>query len=43
MNKLLSRAATVALFAGAHLFADDFDSAGVKLHYQSPAPAKPAH
>ena len=33
MNKLLSLAAAIALLAGASLFADEFDSAGVKLHY----------
>lgn len=33
MNKLLSLTAIVALFATAQLFAEDFDSAGVKLHY----------
>ncbi|MEA3213705.1 MAG: hypothetical protein QOE70_6762 [Chthoniobacter sp.] len=33
MNKLFSLAATIVVFTGAHLFADDFDSAGVKIHY----------
>lgn len=33
MKKLLALAATLALFASARLFAEDFDSAGVKLHY----------